>query len=91
MTGGCTQCVVVLLHSLSLSSGVRVTVGVTDTTCALNQEARDPRISKWMRPSPGAHMPRSSLARLALTVIVRPAYENRHEGVHSAILVEKRK
>ena len=26
--------------TLSLSSGVRVTVGITDTTCALNQEAR---------------------------------------------------
>ena len=41
---GCTQCVVLLLHSLSLSSGVRVTVGITDTTCALNQEARAPCI-----------------------------------------------
>ena len=49
--------------SLSLSLGVRVTVDVTDTTCALKHDARDLRIPKWMRPSSGAHMPRISVAR----------------------------
>ena len=63
----CTLYVGILLHSLSLSLGVRVTVDVTDTTCALKHDARDLRIPKWMRPSSGAHMPRISVARLLPT------------------------